>query len=236
MSLTLLLACSASDGQLYAMSAEADSLERASAYCSDIRSQGLRAECLGQLGREHPDDLDIEAHCASIDDPQWRDECTFLLAEERWDAQRADDAIGLCKQAGRYLGQCFMHLWADHAAGLKREKSPEEAIAGFEEALTWPAEHLDEDLERRGWGLYFRTEVGTVDLTHCSGEKARLCRAGLREAITRAINRHAARGGSLPCAAKDAEARAEALKPLIAYVPTPSLDTWVQSALGQHCS
>ena len=230
-----LLACTPSDGQLYAQSAEATDLARASTLCGRIQDDDVRTECQGQLGREHASDPAIEDHCASIQDDRWRDECFFLLAEEVWDAGETRDASRLCTRAGAYLGPCFMHLWAQHAAGLKRELAPDEAVVQYEGALAWAGEHLTEDLERRGWGLYFRTEVGRVDMASCKGDKARLCRAGLREAITRAINRQASRGGPLPCDASDSQARAEALRALIDYTPTPALDTWVKSALEPHC-
>lgn len=230
----LLLGCTPSDGQLYALSAEAADLTSAAALCARVREPGLRSECAGQLGREHAEDPGVEAHCRAIEDARWRDECLFLLAEERWSAGDRDQATALCRSAGQFLGPCFMHLWAEHIGGLKKELPPEEAVAAFELALEWPQEHLDEDLERRAWGLYFRTGAGRVDLQDCSGERAAACRQGLRESVSRAINRHKG-SGRLPCDAETPAERAEGLHGIVDYALTPAMDRWIQAALKPHC-
>jgi len=229
-----LLACTPSDGQLYARSAEALDLISAAELCGQIRVGELRAECLGQLSREHPEDPGVADHCASIEDDRWRDECFFLLAEERWDAGLEEEATTLCQRSGQFLSPCFVHLWTLHATRLKRELSPNEAAQAFEDSLDWAGPALDEDLERRAWSLYFRTDVGVVDLDFCTGKWAVACRQGMREAVTRAINRNADTG-RLPCEAETPEQRAEGLKPIVDYVRSPAMDIWVRAALDAHC-
>ncbi len=77
--------------------------------CQSISHQKEAGECLASVVRQR-ESLAGDA-CRLIQDPSWRQECHFLVAERLAASGRRWDALVSCGRAGRFLDECLYHVW-----------------------------------------------------------------------------------------------------------------------------
>ncbi|MCP4804824.1 MAG: hypothetical protein GY913_19630 [Proteobacteria bacterium] len=245
--LGLLLACAPTDTERFVEAGLALDLASGHAACAGIADEELRGECAAHVVREHgATDGDLARTTCALGSASWADECVFLLAEELHDPSDPQATATLCQEAGRYSTSCLMHVWSGHAAALKRELGPNEAADAFAPALDWAGPLASEDLARRGWGLFYRTELDVsvpLDVGACAGlpdPHPRHCRQGLHEALARTIHRVSRESPGAfaqACAAEESTSRAEAIQRAagVTYVPSPALDAVAKRAIAADC-
>jgi hypothetical protein len=108
-----------------------------------------------------------ESDCALVEDPLWRDECVFLLAERRYAAGELASAIQTCHRT-RFGRKCSWHLLQDLAqATLDRPPTEVESmLTPFLEADPMP------DFKDQFWRIRFREQGAagrTLDESACVG-------------------------------------------------------------------
>lgn len=241
-----LLACAPSDSTRFLQATQANALTEGHTACAGIGDPTLRGECAAHVVREHgaEDPARADQTCA-LGESSWADECRFLLAEALHDPQDPRATAERCLVAGRYTTSCLMHVWSGHAGDLKRTHPMPRATAIYAESLAWAGSATSDDLTRRAWSLFYRTELdlsATLDPQDCASLDAthsRACRAGLQEAIARTIHRVAreqpgafqAACGATPEVRQSVVAEATGLT----YVSSTAMDAVVRRAVAADC-
>jgi hypothetical protein len=115
--LAAVLACGArSEADAYARALATDApLDEARASCRDAGVQ--RDACLAALVRARPLDAPgLLGMCGELEDPRWRGECTFAVAEARAQAGDRWGALEACageagSGSGTFQDECLYHSW-----------------------------------------------------------------------------------------------------------------------------
>ena len=82
----------------------------AAAACRRIEHPPLRGECAvsaAAVAATAHDASTADAICRAVPDDLWRDECTFLAADDL--KLTGDDAVSWCNRTGRYRENCLGH-------------------------------------------------------------------------------------------------------------------------------
>jgi hypothetical protein len=200
--LLILFACGSdidathTDISAYIEASNRSDFPKAIADCGRITSPDRAAECIAfqvQVhGRKHPDAA--REACQELQPSLWKDECHFLLAEALTVPEHPEAAAAECRKTGRYFQPCFMHLLNAHAGHLRSTQAPEDVFIAFEKALELAGPNPPTDFRHRAWSLLFRSEAldtpvidpGVCEHLPTHGPD---CRSGLREALSRALEK-----------------------------------------------
>ncbi len=149
LALTLLLGgCAPSEAVLLERALSAPDYGAAVAGCNAL--EGVRADrCRVEVAALHGhDEL---AACALVEDPMWKDECVFQLAERLASRGEAGTAFELCSHT-RFSRECSYHLLREVARGVL-DRSPAEAAAALG---PWRSVKGVGDASRLFWKAWFR--------------------------------------------------------------------------------
>lgn len=109
----VVLAC-APDGRIADRATYLEALRQpyaeAEVTCKRVLLPDLRGECLTEAASAAATARDVAAAqriCDSVDDPLWRDECTFLAADQLH--LKGDDAVAWCNRTHGFRENCLGH-------------------------------------------------------------------------------------------------------------------------------
>lgn len=186
------------DATRYAQALSAETLDAAQRGCEAIGDVRLRGDC--QVAAMEAWKQADPASCATVADPLWRDECTFLAAEQLFRSGEHDAANAACRQT-RFARQCTWHLLQDTAEAAQ-DLSPAEAEAKMQPFLS--ANFRLPDAGMQFWSLWFRLQARAkrpIDGAACIGlTQVPACDAGLDHYLN-AVLEARDRAGTDVCAA-----------------------------------
>ena len=193
--------------------------EQAATTCATLPSGVLRADCITAAAERLAggDPAAAAALCGGLEAGVGRDECHFQVAEQSTDPR-------WCAQAGRFEGDCAMHLWTQ----TLQQQLPHGLGPGEVEALVEPllATHGFAPEDGRPWIALYRMVHGSrrpVDRPGCARAPrpvlVKLCQDAALDLYGDLLN-HARDTGTFPCDGGP-------LPALLAAVPDPELEALV---------
>ena len=190
--------------------------------CTQIQSLTLRGDC--QVAVMDAWSAATPERCAEIAAHLWRDECTFLAAEQLWASGDHVASIAACEQT-RFVRQCAWHLLQDEAEAAA-DLSPVDAERRMRPLLGAVARLPDAGMQF--WALWFRLQARAgrpVDGEACASlEQGPLCLDGLDRYLHDVLSAQQRAGRSV-CDGK----------PVQGWVYSVQVQDSVQRWLAHHC-
>lgn len=188
------------DARHYIESSAAQTLEDSRRSCLQIQDPELHGLCLSDLVEEHGKDHPLEAPalCEAVNDPNWRDECYFRLAEAMPISPDPEEFLARCRAAGQYEHKCRYHCLPRYGLLLRQHDDGETAFLKFAELVALMEPVLGP--QRTAWSQYGRVVIAgedPIELQWCERLESRLipgCQRGLSEGLSRRLEQPRSRG------------------------------------------
>ncbi|MEC7949627.1 MAG: hypothetical protein VX265_18815 [Myxococcota bacterium] len=214
--------------------------------CSALVDDTLRGDCqLAAVGRMDMREAgDLGPQCRLVDRGRTRDECWFMVAEQRLLHGADSAAAAACGSAGGYADDCARHLWEEAVLGLASSAPPprwDTALPAIKADIARWATLLPQidDLPLQMWRRFYERGLGRpgarLDLRPCGPlprADAQRCRRTGTELYARRLARRADAQGIDLCAREPRVGSWQELQPA---VPHPRLDAAVVRLAEERC-
>lgn len=204
----------------------------------------LTGECLAAIVEDAPDG---ENQCAGIEDPMWRDECWFMVAEHALHEGDLEAGYQRCQRAGSFQEQCLSHCWYQQAERVQAAEEGEAALHAY--LRTWEDHHpgVDAGAKHLFWEKYFEvalngTSTAPLDIAWCEviDLETAVCEQAMRSSLERALRRvrrrHEELDVSQACREDLPLSQRARLAYGLSYASSPVLDRPIRRHLGRLCS